>query len=208
MNWSKHDVTQSQRKRASGPAPKGRQPAPTRRKDNRGLLIGGGIAAVVVILIIVRVLLSAPQSIQGVQTFSNVPAGHSDQPVAYPQTPPVGGVHNFTWQNCGIYDEPIPSENAVHSLEHGAVWITYDPNLPAADVEALRALVRGRSYTLLSPFPGLPGPVYASAWGVQLKADGASDPRLASFLTEYRQGPQTPEPGAACSGGAGTPVER
>jgi hypothetical protein len=54
---------------------------------------------------------------------------------------------------------------------------------------------------VLSPYPGLPAPVVASAWGKQLKLTGADDPRLAAFIREYRQGPQTPEPGAACTGG-------
>jgi hypothetical protein len=129
-------------------------------------------------------------------------------PVSYPQTPPAGGQHNPIWQNCGIYDQPVANEQAVHSLEHGAVWITYQPDLGEGDVNQLRELVRGRSHALLSPYPDLPTPVVASAWGVQLKLDGASDPRLPFFIEKYHNGPQTPEPGAPCSGGAGEPVER
>ncbi|HMO57573.1 MAG TPA: DUF3105 domain-containing protein [Roseiflexaceae bacterium] len=198
-------MTQAPRNRSRGS--RGRAPA-TRRNNNRGFLIAGGIVAVVVILVVARMLVSAPQNIDGIQRFSNMTAGHTDQPVVYPQTPPVGGPHSPAWQNCGIYDQPIASENAVHSLEHGAVWITYDPALPAADIETLRSKVRGRSYLLLSPFPGLPGPVFASAWGVQLRADGVDDPRIDTFISEYRQGPQTPEPGAVCTNGVGTPSER
>lgn len=145
-------------------------------------------------------------SVEGVVTF-NVPQGHQDGSLTYPQTPPAGGIHNPSWQNCGIYDQPIPNEQAVHSLEHGAAWITYQPDLPAEDVEQLRALVRGRDFALLSPYPDLPAPVVASAWGVQLKVDSAADPQLSAFLTRYMQGPQTPEPGAPCSSGVGTPVE-
>jgi hypothetical protein len=139
-------------------------------------------------------------------TFSNLSRDHVDGPVNYPQVPPVGGPHNPVWMNCGIYDKPIPNENAVHSLEHGAVWLTYQPDLPAAAVEQLRGLVRGHSHALLSPYPGLPAPVVASAWGVQIRADSASDPRLARFVAAYEQGPQTPEPGAACSGAKGVPL--
>lgn len=92
------------------------------------------------------------------------------------------------------------NENAMHSLEHGAVWIAYRPDLTAADVEQLRALVSGRRYTLLSPYPDLPAPVVASAWGVQLRVDGAADQQLPQFIRTYMQEPQTPEPGAACRG--------
>ncbi|HEX9370373.1 MAG TPA: DUF3105 domain-containing protein, partial [Roseiflexaceae bacterium] len=131
---------------------------------------------------------------------------HVNGPVTYQQIPPVGGAHNAAWMNCGVYDQPIPNESAVHSLEHGAVWITYQPNLSAADVAQLHSLVRGHSFVLLSPYPNLPASVVASAWGVQLRASGAADPRLAQFVKTYEQGPQTPEPGASCTGGRGVPI--
>jgi hypothetical protein len=132
--------------------------------------------------------------------------GHEQGPIAYETIPPAGGVHNPAWQNCGIYDQPVASENAVHSLEHGAVWITYEPNLAADAVEQLRNVARGRGYVLLSPFPGLPAPVVASAWGIQLRLDSAGDERLPQFISEYAQGSQTPEPGAPCTGGVGDPI--
>jgi hypothetical protein len=130
---------------------------------------------------------------------------HTGEPVSYPQTPPVGGPHNPVWQNCGFYSEPVRNENAVHSMEHGAVWITYRPDLPGGQVETLRDLAQGRNYVLVSPYPGLPSPVVASAWGKQLQLDSADDPRLEQFVSAYSQGPQTPEPGATCSGGVGSP---
>ena len=131
---------------------------------------------------------------------------HVDSNVTYAQTPPVGGTHNPRWQNCGIYAEPIRKELGVHSMEHGTVWITYRPDLPAAAVDTLRALVRGWPYALLSPYPGLPSPVVASAWGLQMRVESVGDPRLSTFLSRYVNGMQTPEPGAPCSGGEGKPI--
>ena len=90
-------------------------------------------------------------------------------------------------------------------MEHGAVWITYDPSLSAADVQKLRDQMPD-SYFVLSPYPGLDAPVVASAWGVQLKLTGVDDPDLKTFINVYRQGNQTPEPGAACTGGTGNPI--
>ena len=91
-------------------------------------------------------------------------------PVSYPQRPPVGGDHSPIWQNCGFYDDPIANENGVHSLEHGVVWITYRPDLSQDQVNALRRLARNERHILVSPFPGLPAPVVASAWGRQARA--------------------------------------
>jgi hypothetical protein len=125
--------------------------------------------------------------------------------VDYPQSPPVGGPHNPTWQNCGFYSKPVRNEYAVHSMEHGAVWITYSPDLPKDQVETLRDIAQSNSYVLVSPYSDLPSQVVASAWGKQLHLNSADDPRLEQFVSAYQQGPQNPEPGAPCSGGVGSP---
>ncbi|WP_225753209.1 DUF3105 domain-containing protein [Actinotalea sp. Marseille-Q4924] len=145
---------------------------------------------------------AASGEIEGVATFSDLSAGHVQQAVQYEQTPPVGGDHAGVWANCGTYTEPIPNELGVHSLEHGAVWITYSSDLPGEQVQRLADLAEGNAYVLLSPFDGLPEePVVASAWGTQLALETADDPRLEQFLVKYQQGEQTPEPGAPCTGG-------
>ena len=92
-------------------------------------------------------------------------------------------------------------ENAVHTLEHGAVWITYAPDLPQAQKDEIRGLVEGQTCMLASPHPDLPAPVVASAWGKQLTLESANSPDLERFVRAFRQGPQTQEPGATCSGG-------
>lgn len=143
---------------------------------------------------------STRPTLDAVQTFE-VTRDHTTEPVVYEQNPPVGGDHNPSWLNCGVYAEPVPNELAVHSLEHGAVWVTHRPDLPAAQVQALQDSLPD-TYVILSPVDGLPAPVVASAWGHQLRLTGPEDPRLEEFVTEYRQGPQTPEPGAACTGGS------
>ena len=170
--------------------------------------IVGIIGAIVVVsLFLVVYLPSRPVAVlDGVQTYANLARDHTEGTVAYAQTPPVGGAHNPAWQNCGIYDQPVKNENAVHSLEHGAVWITYQPDLPQSTVDQLRTLVRGHDHVLLSPYPNLPKPIVASAWGLQLPLDAMDEARLSAFIGRYESGPQTPEPGAACSGGVGTPI--
>jgi len=182
------------------------------RKRRRQQIITWSVVGVIVLAVVAGVVVwqisQGPKTdSSGITTFGTLSQSHVSGTVTYPQVPPVGGPHNQIWLNCGIYDKPVPNENAVHSLEHGAVWITYQPNLPADQIAQLQTLVRGQTYVILSPYTGLPSPVVASAWSTQLKLQSASDPRLASFLSTYRQGPQTPEPGAACSGGVGTPLQ-
>ena len=181
------------------------------RKDRRSKVVIWGSAALAVVLIgggvgwaLVRS--SDAQKIDGLQSFDGLTSNHVQGTVTYPQTPPVGGDHASVWLNCGIYASPVPNENAVHDLEHGAVWITYRPDLSKADVSKLVAVAKGQTYFDLSPYPGLPAPVVASAWGRQVRLSGADDPRLQSFVKQFRLGKQSPEPGASCTGGVGTPT--
>ncbi|MCX5196950.1 DUF3105 domain-containing protein [Streptomyces sp. NBC_00249] len=128
---------------------------------------------------------------------------HVETPVKYETNPPVGGDHHPRWMNCNgdVYKNPVPEVNAVHSLEHGAVWVTYNEKAAKADLDKLAGTVAKTPYTLMSPVKEQGGTIMLSAWGRQLTVDDASDPRVAQFFTKYVQGPQTPEPGAACTNG-------
>jgi hypothetical protein len=137
----------------------------------------------------------AAPTIEGVQTFP-VEAGHNAGPVSYPQVPPVGGIHNPVWQQCGFYDQPIENEKGVHSLEHGAIWITYRPELPQAQIDGLATLARGRNYVLVSRWDsGLPAPVVVTGWGRQLQLQSTSDARMLEFIRLFAgQGPELNAP--------------
>ena len=180
--------------------------------SRRAYVIIGLIVAVFIAGFAALVVLDARQKAAStppgeVQTYDVGPAGqHTQADVDYEQSPPAGGEHNDVWQNCGYYAEPVRDENAVHSLEHGAVWITYSPDLSEDEVERLRDIAESQTYILVSPYEGLPSPVVASAWGKQLSLESAEDPDLERFIGAYRQGPQTPEPGAVCTGGIGQPA--
>jgi hypothetical protein len=98
----------------------------------------------------------------------------------------------------------VPNENAVHSMEHGALWVTYDPALDDAELSTLRGKLPS-TYVVLSPFEGLPSPIVLSGWNTQLQVDDADDPRIAQFFEEYWKSQDVPEPGAACTGALDAP---
>jgi hypothetical protein len=188
--------------------------AQARQRRNRLIgIITGSVAAVAVIgLVIGFVVTSATPkpdpstiAIQGLQTYPGLTANHVTTPVDYPQNPPVGGDHASVWLNCGVYTQPVPNENAVHALEHGAVWLAYDPaQLDQAGVDALRSQLPD-SYIVVSPVDGLDTPIVASAWGAQVGLDDPDDARLGSFLDRFWRSNDAPEPGAACTGGLDAP---
>ncbi|SET62080.1 DUF3105 domain-containing protein [Geodermatophilus poikilotrophus] len=144
----------------------------------------------------------AVDEIAGVQTFGYA-AGqeHVTTPVTYEQSPPVGGPHDGEWADCTgtVYDVPVRQENAVHSLEHGAVWITYDPAVVSGDALDTLTAFADESGRMVSPNPGQDSPISLQSWNHQLKVDSADDPRIeqfADFLTYNQE--FYPEPGASC----------
>ncbi|MER7774191.1 DUF3105 domain-containing protein [Streptomyces sp. NPDC096191] len=140
----------------------------------------------------------------GVKTWDgDLARNHVTKKVSYPVDPPVGGDHNQVWMNCNgdVYTKPLNNENAVHSLEHGAVWVTYTDAAPKGDVEKLAAKVEKTPYSLMSPDEKQQDPIMLTAWGHQRTVTGADDPNVDKFFEKFVQGEQTPEPGAACTNG-------
>ncbi|MGA1836331.1 DUF3105 domain-containing protein [Herbiconiux sp. 11R-BC] len=186
------------------------------KRQRRNRLIGwisGGVAGAAVIALLAVFIVSnttpkvdpASIAISDLKTYPGLTANHVSGTVDYTMTPPAGGDHNPVWLNCGVYSEPVPNENAVHDLEHGAVWVTYDPTLvDAAGVASLQSQLPN-TYVVLSPFSNLGAPVVASAWGNQVFLTGVDDPRLGEFVTKFWKSASSPEPGAPCTGGVDGP---
>jgi hypothetical protein len=148
------------------------------------------------------------QEPDGVKVFTYVNNQHVDGDIDYSaqadyqgEVPPAGGAHNPTPQQCGVYTAEIRTENAVHSLEHGAVWITYQPTLAADQIQALTDMADGDDYILMSPYEGLPSPIVLTAWNHQLQMDSFDKETVEKFLRSYKnKSGITPELGASCAG--------
>jgi hypothetical protein len=198
----------SERAAKSAGAARAGRPAHLRRTTPWGTIAFYGVIAAVAVGAITFAALqrgAGESKLTGVAEFADLKQDHTTAEVQYPQSPPVGGSHDPVWQNCGVYDSALRDENAVHSLEHGAVWIAYRPDLPADQVAKLRGKAPAGDYVLVSPYPALTEPIALTAWGRQLKVGSADDDRVDAFLRAYVRGPQTPEPGAPCTGGKATP---
>ncbi|MGC0363177.1 hypothetical protein ABH922_001161 [Rhodococcus sp. 27YEA15] len=200
---------------------KGGVPAP---RQVPWLSIGAGVAVVALIAVLGVNLWPKIEDKQALEAYTyskddpdpsskidgvlkiDYPAGQhvdSTQRVAYDQSPPFGGPHDATWANCTgtVYSVGIRTENAVHSLEHGAIWITYNPDsIDQSQIDSLAQRVNGKSYMLMSPYPGLSSPISLQSWGHRLEVDNADDERINQFITALNQNPNTyPEVGASCT---------
>ncbi|MFG6444095.1 DUF3105 domain-containing protein [Microbacterium sp. P06] len=183
-----------------------------RRRSKLLWWVVGGTAAVAIVGLVIASFAFAPKAaptytaadssgveIEGVETF-DLPNDHVEGTVDYEQTPPAGGQHNAVWLNCGVYTEPQANENAVHAMEHGAVWVTYDAAAVSDEELATLKSQLPATYMVLSPYEGLDSPIVLSAWDHQLKLDSASDERIPQFFEEYWRSQNAPEPNAICSG--------
>lgn len=142
--------------------------------------------------------LAASKPIGGVKSFSGLSRNHITTDLAPTALPPTGGDHAANWTECGIYNSPVSTSMSVHSLEHGAAWISYQPLLPKDQIKTLESFFTPNSYRLIAPYDNLGSPIVLSAWGKQLSVANASDSRIAIFLKAFTEGPDTPEPGAPC----------
>ncbi len=170
-------------------------------------LLGGFLAFVGLVYVILVGTLNEPASgiPEGTREVPVVSALHVEGRVYSPDEVPAGGEHAPVWINCGFYANQVPAENVVHALEHGAVWLSYQPNIPQQSIETLRGFARPLEKVVVSPVPGQTAPVMATAWGFQLELQSADDHRLEQFVNEFAGALTAPEPGGACSGGVGNP---
>jgi hypothetical protein len=116
-------------------------------------------------------------------------------------SPPFGGKHNQNWAVCTgvVYTRQLANENVVHSLEHGGIWLAYDPALDSKSVATLKSKVLGYNFMLMTPYAGLKKPVALQAWGYQMFFDSVNDPKIDTFIRDLRLNPNTtPEYGAPC----------
>lgn len=185
------------------------------QKRNRIItLVASAVAGIGILALVITFVVTSsvpkvdPASIEieGLKDFGTVTSVHVDDTkvdyeAKYDMNPPAGGDHWSSLLNCGVYTEVQENEQAVHSLEHGAVWVTYDPDTVTNDDMAVLLDELPDTYVVVSPFPGLSAPIVASAWANQVELDGVDDPRLADFVAKFWKSADAPEPGAPCTGG-------
>lgn len=179
-----------------------------------GKIVGWGVGVIVIGFILVGILVGSdplgdvPDGLdENTRIVADVPSGvHVEGDIQYDELLPPGGPHNSIWQNCGFYDGIIRTENALHSLEHGVVWLTYRSDIAEGDLAALRDFAQKRTKILVSEQPLQEPPIVATAWGYQYEAQTADEEGLLRFIAELEGSPDAPEPGATCNGGVSTVV--
>lgn len=106
--------------------------------------------------------------------------------VRYNSNPPTSGLHNATTAEFGVYDEPVPDWIVVHNLEHGAIWITYAPDIDDASIADLAKLAdHYPNAVILSPRPSSPAPVTVASWGQVMKLETADTDAIDRYVRAF-----------------------
>ena len=176
----------------------GSEPQPRRRGWQIGLII----AAVVGLAVVVALTATPPEPTQltGVETFADQGQDHIDpagQAPEYNSNPPTSGPHAPQAAPCGVYRQEIPDVFQVHNLEHGAVVVQYQPDLPNDAKERLEEFARRMgTHVVVAPRSNLDTEVAATAWTKLLPLDSANIEAIQAFYDSYAQA--GPERGVAC----------
>ena len=121
----------------------------------------------------------------------------------YDQPVPSGGDHPPArrWLNCGVYEGEVPDELAVHSLEHGAVWVALGPDSTAADRAAAVELADDAPAGSSSPTcPTCRTRSSSSPGASASRSSRADDPRAAGFVEDFVDASTAPEAGRRLRG--------
>ncbi len=121
----------------------------------------------------------------------------STQHPSYNSNPPTSGPHWPQQAECKIYTQEVPDEAAIHSLEHGAVWISYKDKNDNKLVEKLTDFAKKNlNKLLLSPRSKNDSSLAVASWGRSLKLEEFDEQQINEFIKANKN--NSPEPLASC----------
>ena len=117
-----------------------------------------------------------------------------EQPPEYRVNPPVSGSHDPSPAEWGFYEQEVPDTKVIHSLEHGGIWVSYQPGtLNEEEINQLKELASKYDQRLIvSPRAKNDTKIAVASWRYLEKLDSLDLELINNFLTTNVN--QSPEP--------------
>lgn len=117
--------------------------------------------------------------------------------------PPYGGPHDGYTLPCGIYDDAVRVEQAVHSMEHGAVAIWWEPSRASQEeVEQLSRIARRHledgDFTILAPLQGIGSKIVLASWGERMRLDAVEEDTIDAYFSLFKHNAPEPVEAGGC----------
>lgn len=107
---------------------------------------------------------------------------HEGTPISYHTNPPTSGDHWPRPVALGIYDFPLPDEQIVHNLEHGAIWISYN-GIDDKTKQALENIAKKYpNGVVMTPRSENDKKIALASWGYLDKFDDFNEKRVVKFI--------------------------
>lgn len=133
---------------------------------------------------------------------------HTGDTISYPSLPPTSGQHRPIPADCGVHNQPIPDENMVHTLEHGAVGILYKPDASMEEIRSIERLVKTfDSHVFSQPYPAMDSKFAVVAWAHRMLLDSYDAEAVEEFVDVFRSGGDAPETNQPCDSNANNPFD-
>jgi len=105
--------------------------------------------------------------------------------------PPTSGPHSsqVPWQS---YDQELPDGNVIHNLEHGGIYISYRPDLPADQISKINALFFAPfsrdnfqpNKAIVAPRTENQSPIVMSSWNRSLKLQSFDETKMVEYYLQ------------------------
>jgi hypothetical protein len=89
----------------------------------------------------------------------------------------------------------VADENLVHSFEHGAVAILFDPkDVSLGDIKKIEAIVDDYDDDVLTaPYPGLPDYIVVASWSRKMALSEFDEAAIKEYIDQFRDTEPAPE---------------
>jgi len=168
----------------------------------------GIIMAAVVVIVLVGAVFLGKDTVERIR-LGNEQADNGREHVSQAQAPEYGDEDPHTSGDHGdpvpqqAYSEELPDYNTIHNLEHGYIYITYQPDLPQEEIDKLTGVFFkpyddtsfAPTKVIMAPRESNTAPIVFSSWNRSLSYESYDEQLMVDYYKDNVS--KSPEPAAS-----------